>query len=86
MPSYEITGNATPHSAEILTAEATALLAALHREFDSRRRDLLERRVERQGEFDRGVLPDFLAGTRSIREGAWKVDPCLRTWPIGEWR
>lgn len=75
MPNYEITGNATPHSAEILTAEAASLLAALHREFDARRRDLLERRVERQGDFDRGVLPDFLAGTRSIREGDWKVDP-----------
>ena len=79
MPSYEITGNATPHSAEILTAEAASLLAALHREFDSRRRDLLERRVERQDEFDRGVLPDFLAGTRSIREGDWKVDPVPAT-------
>lgn len=75
MTNYEITGKATPHSAEILTAEAASLLAALHGEFDSRRRDLLERRVERQREFDRGVLPDFLAETRPIREGDWKVDP-----------
>jgi len=75
MMNYEIAGNATPHSAEILTPEAASLLADLHREFDSRRRDLLERRVERQREFDRGVLPDFLAETRPIREGDWKVDP-----------
>ena len=75
MTNYEIAGHATLHSAEILTAEAASLLADLHREFDSRRRDLLERRVERQREFDRGVLPDFLAETRPIREGDWKVDP-----------
>ncbi|MDE0231697.1 MAG: malate synthase A [bacterium] len=75
MTNYEIAGNATPHSAEVLTAEAASLLADLHCEFDSRRRDLLEMRVGRQREFDRGVLPDFLAETRSIREGDWKVDP-----------
>ncbi|MDE0188010.1 MAG: malate synthase A, partial [bacterium] len=75
MTNYQITGNATPHSAEVLTAEAASLLADLHREFDSRRRDLMEMRVDRQREFDRGVLPDFLAETRPIREGDWKVDP-----------
>ena len=51
------------------------MVADLHREFDRRRRHLLERREERQREFDRGVLPDFLPETRSVREGDWKVDP-----------
>ena len=75
MTSYEITGTETPHSAEILTTEAASFLAALHQEFEHRRQDLLERRAERQREFDNGVLPDFLAETRPIREGTWMVDP-----------
>ena len=75
MTNYEITGNATSHSAEVLTDEAASLVADVHREFDSRRRELLDQRTERQREFDRGVLPDFLTGTRSVREGDWTVDP-----------
>ena len=57
----------------ILTAEALGLLASLHRKFDARRRALLARRQERQREFDAGNLPDFLAETRAIREGDWRV-------------
>ena len=75
MTRYQITGDATPHSGEILTDGAASLVAEVHNEFDSRRRDLLARREERQREFDRGVLPDFLPGTRSVREGDWTVDP-----------
>ncbi len=75
MTKYQITGNATPHSADILTDQAASLVADVHREFDSRRQELLAAREERQREFDRGVLPDFLPETRSIRDGDWKVDP-----------
>ena len=74
MAKYEITGPATCRSAEILTTEAASLVADVHREFDSRRRQLLAQRKERQRDFDRGVLPDFLPGTRSVREGEWMVD------------
>lgn len=75
MTNYEITGTATPRSAEVMTPEAASLVADVHREFDAGRRQLLARRKERQAEFDRGILPDFLPGTRSIREGDWMVDP-----------
>ena len=75
MSNYEITGQATPRSAEVLTAEAAFLVADVHRRFDARRRDLLARRAERQDDFDRGILPDFLPETRSVREGEWMVDP-----------
>ncbi len=58
---------------EILTDEALAFVAELHRRFDRRRCQLLEARDERQRAFDRGELPDFLAETAAIRAGDWSV-------------
>src|SRR3954471_2169338 len=49
---------------EVLTESALDFLAELHERFDSRRRDLLERREERQARFDSGELPDFPEETR----------------------
>jgi malate synthase len=60
---------------EILTPEALAFTARLHREFNLRREALLRRRAERQAEIDAGTLPDFLPETRHIREGDWRVAP-----------
>ena len=61
---------------KILTKDATAFLALLHRSFNARRKELLQRRVIRQTELDKGVLPDFLPETRQIRENdAWKGAP-----------
>jgi malate synthase len=68
-----ISGRVTPEYAQILTAEALAFAAKLHRQFEARRQQLLAARARRQKQFDSGVLPDFLAETRSIREGDWKV-------------
>jgi malate synthase len=62
-----------PSVGEILSAEALAFLADLHRRFDARRRDLLVRRAERQKSFDAGAAPDFLPETAAIRQGDWKV-------------
>ena len=69
--------NAKPggRQAEILSAEALAFLADLHRRFNRRRLELLVRRMGRQEDFDAGKLPDFLADTKTIREGDWKVAP-----------
>jgi malate synthase len=64
---------ASRHTEEILTSEAAAFVAALHRDVDPRRRELLAARVERQRAFDAGVLPDFLADTRRTRESEWRV-------------
>ncbi|KPC49173.1 malate synthase A [Amantichitinum ursilacus] len=61
--------------AEILTPEALALVARLHRAFEGRRQELLARRVLRQQELDAGKRPDFLAETRAIREGDWTIAP-----------
>jgi malate synthase len=59
--------------ARILTPEALALVAKLHREFDSRRRQLLAARAERARRLDAGERPDFLAQTRAVRDGDWKI-------------
>ncbi|KAL2419368.1 Malate synthase, glyoxysomal [Exophiala dermatitidis] len=61
---------------KILTPEATAFLALLHRTFNGTRKALLQRRVIRQQELDKGNLPDFLPETKHIREDdTWKGAP-----------
>ncbi|PYP53162.1 MAG: malate synthase A [Gemmatimonadetes bacterium] len=66
----------TPAGCEdVLSAGALDFLAALARRFEPRRRELLERRRQRQAQLDAGALPDFLPDTRAIREGAWTVAP-----------
>ncbi len=62
----------------LLTPLALAFLADLHRRFESRRRQLLAARRERQAGFDGGGLPDFRADTRAIRDGDWRVAPIPR--------
>ena len=59
----------------ILTPDALALVAKLHRQFEPRRRELLAARVERAKRLDAGERPDFLPQTRHIRDGDWKIAP-----------
>ncbi|AOJ01552.1 malate synthase [Burkholderia mayonis] len=70
-----ITGEIKPGYEAILTPEALELVAKLHRQFEPRRRELLAARAERTKRLDAGERPDFLAETKSIREGDWKVAP-----------
>jgi len=69
----EIHGAVTPEYAQILTPEAVAFVAKLHRTFEPRRQELLAARAVRQKTFDSGVMPDFLAETKKIRESEWKI-------------
>jgi len=71
----EILGPVRPGYAEILTPEALAFIAELERKFGLRRVELLERRKEVQAKIDSGWLPDFLAETKDVRAGDWKVAP-----------
>jgi malate synthase len=64
-----------PEAAQVLSPEAQKFLVSLHEQFQSRRLELLEARRIRQRKIQNGVLPDFLAETRSIRDGEWKVAP-----------
>ena len=71
-----ILGPLNDQTRKILNKEAVAFLALLHRAFNSQRKALLQRRVTRQTELDKGVLPDFLSTTRHIRENdVWKGAP-----------
>jgi malate synthase len=67
----DIKGAFSPEFAEILTPEAIAFAADLQRKFNGRRKELLQKRVDRQVQLDAGVLPDFLPETKYIREGDW---------------
>jgi malate synthase len=60
---------------EILSAEALAFVAELHRRFDATRRELLAARVGRHARIDAGELPDFLPETREVRESDWSIAP-----------
>lgn len=71
-----ILGPLTEETRKILNKDAVAFLALLHRSFDAKRKELLQRRVVRQAEIDRGLLPEFLPETKHIRENAaWKGAP-----------
>jgi malate synthase len=67
----EVRGEITQGVSQILSAEALALVAKVHREFNVRRLELLKRREQRQSQLDAGKLPDFLPETADIREGDW---------------
>ena len=60
---------------EILNPAALSLLIMLHRQFNSRRLELLELRRDRQKQLDDGVRPDFLAETAAVRDCDWTVAP-----------
>ncbi len=75
MDGVEINGSTEGRHAEVLSEGALELIAKLHREFDRRRRELLERRVERQAELDAGGTLDFLESTQQVRDGDWTVSP-----------
>jgi malate synthase len=71
----EVRGPVLGAHGEVLAPDALAFVAELHRTFDGRRRELLERRVKRQRDVTAGLRPDFVPETREIREGEWTVAP-----------
>lgn len=63
---------------EVLTPEALGLIGALHREFNSRRLELVAKRAERVADISAGGTYDFLPETESIRNDAsWRVAPAV---------
>ena len=70
-----VKGALQPGFDQILSTEALAFVADLHRRFNETRKRLLALRAERQKRFDAGETPDFLAETKHIREGDWSVAP-----------
>jgi malate synthase len=60
---------------DVLTEDALEFVSELHRRFDARRRELLEKRAERQRALDEGGTLDFLDETSEVRDGDWEVAP-----------
>ncbi len=72
-PGVELLGPSGENYDRILTAEALAFVAGMHRRFNAGREAVLGHRAERQARFDAGELPDFLPETKSVRDGDWRV-------------
>ncbi len=67
-----------PRGAEvdrIVTPQALRFLQLLAREFEPRRKALLQRRRQVQQDIKSGAQPDFLAETREVRDRSWTVAP-----------
>jgi len=75
LDGIEVTGTLPENFREILVPDALKLVAKLHRTFNGRRKELLERRNRRQADLDNGKTPDFLPETAQIRADDWKVAP-----------
>ncbi|HEV7428453.1 MAG TPA: malate synthase A [Thermoanaerobaculia bacterium] len=58
---------------DILSEDALAFVADLHRQFNGRREGLLAAREARKLRIDVGELPDFLPETKDVREREWTV-------------
>ncbi len=71
----EIRGTVPTEAAHILSPEALAFVATLHREFNPVREQLLARRQERQAAIAAGEPLTFLEETRSVRESDWQAAP-----------
>lgn len=71
----QITAPVNDTFATVLTPEALALVAQLHRKYEPRRQELLALRVKRAQALDAGERPDFLPETASVREGDWTIAP-----------
>jgi malate synthase len=72
----ELQGPLTEQAEQVLTSEALEFISALDREFNTRRRMLLQRRQERQRAIDAGQDPTFPAETADVRDDPdWRVSP-----------
>ncbi|GAA0400504.1 malate synthase [Acrocarpospora corrugata] len=71
----EIKGPMLERFDEVLTPAALEFVATLQREFDARRRELLDARQVRQADLSAGGTLDFLPETAEIRAGQWRVAP-----------
>ena len=74
-PRIEAEASEVGGAEEVLTEAALDFIVELHQLFETRRRELIEARKQRQAHFDAGELPNFRPESRDIREGAWTIDP-----------
>ena len=68
-----IRGATSPEFEQILSAEALAFVAELHRRFNPTRLELLQRREVFQSAIDSGTVPEFPEETAAVRAADWTV-------------
>ncbi|MEY9966491.1 malate synthase [Streptacidiphilus sp. MAP12-16] len=73
LSSITLAGLPVDRGEEVLTTEALNFLAALHRRFEPRRRELLALRKERRARIAATGTLDFLPETADVRAGDWRV-------------
>ena len=73
LPSIAVTGVPVDRGEEVLTPDALAFVADLHRRFEPRRRELLALRHERRARIAGTGTLDFDPATAAVRAGDWKV-------------
>jgi malate synthase len=73
-PVVTLAGPQVERGGEVLTTEALAFVAGLHRAFEARRRELLGKRKEKREQIARTGRLDFLPETAAVREDPdWRV-------------
>ncbi len=75
LTNVELIGPINPRFEEILTPSALGFLSFLQERFSAKRDAILKARKVRQEQLERGIFPDFLEDTQSIRNSAWKISP-----------
>ena len=70
-----VSGAPTDESKEILTPAALGFVADLHRNFEGRRRELMDSRAQVHAAYEAGGRPSFGDQTRPIRAGSWMTPP-----------
>ncbi len=71
----DLLGPIKPEWAGVVSPEALDFVAAIVREFEPRRQELLQKRRERAAAIAHGQMPDFLPETADIRQADWRVAP-----------
>jgi malate synthase len=71
----ELRGERNARRETVLNTAATGLVAELQGELGPQRRQLLERRRQRQAELAEGARPEFPKSSAQVRSGEWHVPP-----------
>ena len=69
----QVRGSHVPEIERVLTPDSLEFLSRLHREFETRRQEILSARADRSRRVADGERLDFLEETRQVRESEWSV-------------
>ena len=75
LPDLRLSHAPVGQQVDILSADALAFVAELHRQFEPRRQELLAARAAVRRRIRGGAPPGFQPGKAEIRGGEWTVAP-----------